>query len=717
MRRGVLLCLLLALVGSYYALDLGQWLNLASLQRHQAQWQAWVDGHFLLAALGFFFLYVLSTGLSLPGATLLTLGGSALLGIGWGLLLVSLASTLGASLAFLSARYLLRGVVSRRFGPQLERINGGLERDGIYYLMTLRLVPLFPFFMVNLLMGLTRMPLTTYAWVSQLGMLPATCIYVLAGSELATLASTGEVLSPALITTLCLLGLLPWLGKFIAARLAERRRRQRWPKPKHFDYNLLVVGAGAGGLVTSYIAAVTGARVGLIEARAMGGDCLNHGCVPSKALLRSARFAAEQRRAGELGFSPGQSRPDFAAVMERVARVITEVAPHDSIERYQGLGVECIEGRAHLRSPWSVEVNGAVLTARHLVIATGARPRVPPIPGLEGVNYLTSDTLWDLRRPPRHLMILGGGPIGCELAQAFALLGVPVTLIEQAERLLPREEPDAARVIEKTLCSCGVDVKLACQTLAVAQDGEAITLHLLKEQDEHRITGDTLLLALGRQANVTGFGLEALGVELTDQGTIRVDDTLATTHPSILAVGDVAGPYQLTHVAAHQGWYAAINALFGSLRRFRVDYRAIPQVVYTEPQLARVGLTTAEASERTIGFERTRFELAELDRAICDAEREGFVEVLTAPGSDRLLGVTLVGPEAGERIAEFTLAMQHGLGLGKILATVHPYPTRSEGNKYVAGLWRQARKPGLLLTLAGRWHAWRRGPLPPHSES
>ena len=716
MSRGRLLLLLVmgSLVGAFFAFDLDAYLSLSRLQAHQVQASAWVQAHFGQAALLFTLLYVITTALSLPGAALLTLGGSALFGVGWGLLLVSFASTLGATLAFLSARFLLRDWVSRRFGDKLATFEAGMAKDGAFYLLSLRLIPLFPFFLINLLMGLTPIRVSTYYWVSQLGMLPGTFVYVLAGSELASLTSTGNILSPGLVAALTLLGLMPWLMRGLQRRLALRRLHAPYRKPARFDYNLLVVGAGAGGLVTSYIAAAVKARVALIEQHKMGGDCLNTGCVPSKALIRSARFAVEQRKAGELGFSPSQSQADFAAVMARVAEVIREVEPHDSVERYQELGVECIQGRASLVSPWELEVDGRRLSSRHIVIATGARPLVPKLPGLEQVPYLTSDSLWQLREPPRHLLVLGGGPIGCELAQSLALLGIPVTLVELADQLLPREEREVAEALAEQMTHDGVTLLTGWRAERAdyepAVEGTLpIRLQLRRGEETHLVEGDQLLLALGRVANVSGFGLEELGVELAPRGTIAVDGFLATNYPSILAVGDVAGPYQFTHFAAHQAWYAAVNALFGQFRRFKADYRVIPAATYTSPEIARVGLNRKEAEAQGIPFEATHFELAELDRAIADGERHGFVEVLTVPGKDKILGATIVGTHAGERIAEFVLAMRHRLGLGKILGTIHAYPTLMEGNKYVAGEWKRAHQPTRLLTLLARYHSWRRG--------
>ncbi|MCH7370575.1 MULTISPECIES: FAD-dependent oxidoreductase [Aeromonas] len=712
--RLLLLLSMGCLIGAFFALDLGRYLSLAELQARQAQLSVWVQAHFTLAALLFVLVYVLSTALSLPGASLLTLGGSALFGVGWGLLLVSFASSLGATLAFLSARFLLRDWVSRRFGDKLATFEAGMAKDGAFYLLSLRLIPLFPFFLINLLMGLTPIRVSTYYWVSQLGMLPGTFVYVLAGSELATLTSTGNILSPGLVAALTLLGLMPLLMKSLVSllqrRLALRRLHAPYQKPRRFDYNLLVIGAGAGGLVTSYIAAAVKARVALIEQHKMGGDCLHTGCVPSKALIRAARFASDQRRAAELGFTPSQSKADFAAVMTRIAEVIKTVEPHDSVERYQGLGVECIQGAARLVSPWEVEINGRRLSGRHIVIATGARPRVPDLPGLGEVPYLTSDSLWQLREPPRHLLVLGGGPMGCELAQSLALLGIPVSLVELAEQLLPREEPEVAALLQAQMEEDGVRVLTGWRVERVERrnPGE-IRLHLSRGTERMTLEGDQLLLALGRVANVHGFGLEELGVTLNPGGTVRVDAFLATNYPSILAVGDLAGPYQFTHVAAHQAWYAAVNALFAPFKRFRVDYRVIPAATYTSPEIARVGLNQGEARARGIPFEATRFPLAELDRAITDGERQGFVEVLTVPGKDKILGATIVGTHAGERLAEFVLAMGQGLGLRKILATVHAYPTLMEANKQVAGRWQQAHQPVRLLPLLARYHAWRRG--------
>ncbi|HRH81601.1 MAG TPA: FAD-dependent oxidoreductase [Thiobacillaceae bacterium] len=489
-----------------------------------------------------------------------------------------------------------------------------------------------------------------------------------------------------------------------------------WAKPQRFDRNLIVAGAGAGGLVTAYIAAAVKAKVTLIEAHRMGGDCLNTGCVPSKALIRAARLLADLRRAGEFGIRAEPPRVDFAAVMARVRAVIRQVEPHDSVERYTALGVEVIRGHARLTSPWTVEIDTGgekrSLSARAIVLATGAAPVIPNIPGIDGVRHVTSDTVWSLDALPARLAVLGGGPIGCELAQAFAGLGSRVTLIARSG-LLGREDADTVALVEAGLAADGVRVLKGADPLRCeVTDGEQ-RLVVGGKAGEEVLPFDVLLCATGRKARVEGFGLDDLGIPLTRSGTIEVNEYLQTRHPSIYVCGDAAGPYQFTHAAAHQAWYAAVNALFsgllGPIGRFKADYRVMPRVTFTRPEVARVGLNETEAKARGIAHEITRYDLADLDRALADGAAHGFVQVLTPPGKDRILGVTVVGEHAGELLAEFTLAMKHGQGLNKILATIHPYPTWSEAAKYAAGEWKRAHAPHRLLAWLERFHAWRRG--------
>jgi len=722
MKKRLLLLLVLALVAGFFASGLHRQLDLDTLKAGMAGFAAWREASPVLVAALYFAAYVAVTALSLPGAAVMTLAGGALFGLGWGLLIVSFASTIGATLAFLVSRHLLRDSVHARFGARLRAIDEGIARDGAFYLFSLRLVPAFPFFLINLLMGLTPIRTRTFYWVSQLGMLPGTLVYVNAGTELGAVDSLAGVLSPGLVASFVLLGLFPLLARWMVERVQARRVYAGWQRPARFERNLVVIGAGAAGLVTSYIAAAVKAKVTLVEAGRMGGDCLNTGCVPSKALIRSARLAHQIRHADRYGLEPGEPEIDFRRLMARVRAVIRKIEPHDSVERYSALGVEVLQGRARIVDPWTVEValnEGGTrrLSTRSIVIATGARPTVPDLPGLEAVGYLTSDTVWDafaaLDAPPRRLLVLGGGPIGCELAQACARLGSQVVLVGRAPQLLPREDADVGAFARAALEADGVEVLTGVAALRCEQETAAGgTDKFLVVADpasggERRIAFDTLLCAVGRSARLEGFGLEALGIPTG--ATVATDDFLQTRYPNILAAGDVAGPLQFTHVAAHQAWHAAVNALFGHLRRFRVDYRCVPHTTFTDPEVARVGLNKTEARARGIAFEFTRYDLAELDRAITDGADRGFVKVLTVPGKDRILGATIVGEHAGELLAEFVLAMKHGLGLNKLLGTIHAYPTFAEANKSVAGEWKRAHAPQRVLRWLERHHAWRRG--------
>jgi pyruvate/2-oxoglutarate dehydrogenase complex dihydrolipoamide dehydrogenase (E3) component/uncharacterized membrane protein YdjX (TVP38/TMEM64 family) len=684
-------------------------LSLDSLKARQDALQAWTGDHRWLAAGAFFGVYVVATGLSLPGAVILTLAAGAVFGLLEGTVLVSFASSIGATLAFLASRFVLRDALQARYKERLARFDEGIARDGSFYLFSLRLVPVVPFFLVNLLAGLTALKTRQFYLVSQAGMLPGTIAFVYAGTQLARIQSPSDVLSPSLIGAFALLGLLPLLMRWVTRLLASRRIYRGHVRPRRFDYNLVVIGAGSAGLVSSYIAATVKAKVALVERDRMGGDCLNTGCVPSKALIRSARLVADARDAPRYGIARMDATVDFAQVMERVQAVIRKIEPHDSVDRYRQLGVDVILGEARIVSPWEVMVDGKRISARSLIIATGARPLVPAIAGIESVACLTSDNLWQLRDLPQRLVVLGGGPIGCELSQAFARLGSQVTQVEMAPRLLPREDADAAAEVSARFLEEGIDVQSSCKALRVdADDSGGGRLICERDGKEVGFAFDRLLLALGRKPNVEGFGLEELGVTLSERGTVGVDALMRTNFPNILVAGDVAGPYQFTHVAAHQAWYAAVNALLAPFWSFRVDYRVIPWATFTDPEVARVGLSEDEAQAQGIAVEVTRYGLDDLDRAIADSADRGFVKVLTAPGKDKILGVAIVGEHAADLLAEFVLAMKHGIGLNKLLGTIHIYPTMSEANKYVAGAWKRAHAPQGVLRWAQRFFAWRR---------
>ena len=707
--KTLLIATIVILIVAFFAFDLHQFLTLEHLKGRQHAFADFYIANRLLTIAIYFILYVVVTALSLPGAAVMTLAGGALLGFWTALITVSFASTIGATLAFLASRFLLRDWVQGKFGDKLKAINAGVEQEGSFYLFTLRLVPLFPFFVINLVMGLTPMRTLAYYWVSQLGMLPGTVVYVNAGTQLGQIESAAGILSPGILISFVLLGIFPLITKRIIEVIKSRKIFAGWDRPEKFDYNLVAIGAGSGGLVSAYIAAAVKAKVALIEKDKMGGDCLNTGCVPSKALIRSAKILSYARRAEEFGFKSSQVEYDFGEVMERVQRVITKVEPHDSVERYTELGVECHTGSATITSPWTVEVNGQTLTTRNIIIATGARPFIPPIKGLDLVDYLTSDNLWQLRENPGRLIVLGGGPIGSEITQAMARLGAEVTQIEMMPRIMGREDPEVSTYVQQQFEAEGIRVLTGHTAKEVIQE-EGQNLLLCDSGGESvRIPFDHILIAVGRRPNVTGFGLEKLGVEIAKQGTVAVDPLLRTNFPNIFAVGDVAGPYQFTHTAAHMAWYAAVNALFGSFKSFKVDYSVIPWATFTDPEVARVGLSEDEAKAQGIAYEVTRYDIDDLDRAIADSEDRGWVKVLTKPGSDKLLGVTIVGSHAGDLLAEYVLAMKHGLGLNKILGTIHTYPTMSEANKATAGEWKKAHKPEKLLEWVEKFHTWRRG--------
>jgi len=716
LKRTLLVFAMLAALAAWFVFDLGRFVSLAELKAQQAAIEAFYRANPLAVLGGFFVVYVALTALSVPGALVLTLAAGAIFGLTTGTLVVSFASSLGATLAFLASRYVLRDSVQARFGGRLQGINRGIARDGAFYLFSLRLVPVFPFFAVNLAMGLTPIRTWTFYWVSQIGMLLGTLVYVNAGTQLARIASPGDVVSPGLLASFAALGLVPWLGKWVAAAIGRRKIYARWRRPGRYDRNLVVIGAGAAGLVSSYIAATVRAKVTLIESAKMGGDCLNYGCVPSKALIKSARIAEQMRHAERYGLQSAEPRLRFRAVMQRVREVIAQIEPHDSVERYTSLGVDVVKGRARIVDPWTVEIareDGTLqrLTTRSIVIAAGAEPFVPDLPGLAETGYLTSDTLWDafarLEEIPRRIAVLGGGPIGSELSQAFARLGASVSQVEMLPRLLMREDEDVSALARAAQEAAGVEVLTGHRAVRVERSGDAGCLVVEHEGSERTIPFDALVVAVGRKARLTGYGLEELGIETGK--TLLTDDYLATIYPNIYAAGDVAGPYQFTHTAAHQAWFASVNALFGQFWRFKADYRVIPWTTFIDPEVARVGLNELEAREKGVAHEVTVFPLHELDRAIADSATQGFVKVLTPPGKDRILGATIVGEHAGELLAEYVLAMKHGLGLGNILGTIHAYPTMAEANKYAAGEWKRRHAPQGLLRLLERYHGWRLG--------
>ena len=715
-KKIALLGVIVAAIFSFFYFDLNSYLTLQGMKDSLDTFQSQIAQNPVLSIGVFFAIYVAVTALSLPGAAILTLAAGALFGLVQGLVIVSFASSVGATLAFLVSRFILRDTVRSKFKEKLKKIDEGVEKQGAFYLFTLRLVPVFPFFLINLLMGLTSLKTWTFYWVSQVGMLAGTAVYVNAGTQLAQIDSLSGIVSPGLIFSFVLLGIFPWIAKAIVAVVNRRRVYKGYSKPKKFDRNLVVIGAGAGGLVTSYIAAAVKAKVTLVEASEMGGDCLNYGCVPSKAIIKTAKVANQMRHADNYGLEPVTPAMSFKRVMARVHEVIAAIAPNDSVERYTSLGVDVVKGYAKIIDPWTVEIKKndggtQTLTTKNIVAATGVAPFIPELPGIEQSGYVTSDTLWtkfaELEDAPKRLIVLGGGPIGCELAQAFSRLGSDVTQVERAPRLMGREDADVAEYAESVLRESGVNVLTSHDALRFEQqDGEKV-LVVAKEGVESTIAYDEVIVAVGRKARLHGFGLEDLGIQF--DRTIETDEYLQTLMPNIFAAGDVVGPYQFTHVAAHQAWYAAVNALFGTFKKFKVDYRVIPWTTFIDPEVARVGINERDAAEQDIDVEVTRYEFAELDRAVAESARKGFIKVLTPPGKDKVLGVTIVSEHAGDLLAEFVIAMKHDLGLNKILGTIHAYPTWAEGAKYAAGNWKRANAPEKLLSYVEKFHTWRRG--------
>jgi dihydrolipoamide dehydrogenase len=711
MSKGKLavLVVIVAAIAAFFVFDLKQYFSIEYFQSQRAAIDAYYQANPANAIAVFFVVYVLVTGLSLPGAAILTLVAGALFGLLWGVVIVSFASTIGATLAFLASRYLLRDWVQGKFGEKLKTINEGVEREGAFYLFALRLVPAFPFFLINLVMGLTKMPTRTYFWVSQLGMLAGTIAYVYAGTQLGQFKFSG-----GLIAAFVILGIFPLVAKKVLDTLKARKVYAKWKPPPKYDRNLVVIGAGSAGLVSAYIAAAVKAKVTIVERHRMGGDCLNTGCVPSKALIKTAKLLSQIRHSKDYGVKSATAEFDFAEAMERVQRVVAAVEPHDSVERYTALGVECLKGTAKITSPWSVEVALAdgstrTLTTKGIVIATGARPFVPPIPGLAECNPLHSDNVWEIRKLPKRLVVLGGGPIGSELAQAFARLGSKVTQVEMLPRILAKEDPEFSALVAGRFREDGIEVLTEHKAKEVKTEGGEKILVVEHKGAEKRIAFDEILCAVGRAANTQGFGLEELGIPVTKQKTVEVNEYLQAHYPNIYACGDVAGPYQFTHTASHMAWYCAVNSLFGRFRKFRVDYSVVPWATFTDPEVARVGLNETEAKEKNIAFQVFSYGIDDLDRAIADSEARGIVKVLVKPGTDKILGCTIAGANAGEILAEFTAAMKHGFGLNAILGTIHIYPTYAESNKYAAGVWKRSTVTHGQMAFAQAFHEWTRG--------
>ena len=710
----LLVVVVVALVAAFFAFDLGQYLTLDYLKGKQAAITAYYQTNPMQTIAVFMAFYITAIALSFPGATLLTLVAGAVFGLVTGTIIVSFASSIGATLAFLVSRYVLRDWVQAKFGDRLKPINDGVAKEGGFYLFTMRLVPAFPFFLINLVMGLTQIKTWTFYWVSQIGMLLGTIVYVNASTQLSTITTLRGILAPEIIGAFVLLGIFPIIAKKIIDGIKAKKVYAKWAdkKPAHFDRNVVVIGGGSAGLVTSYIAAAVKSKVTLVERHQMGGDCLNTGCVPSKALIRSAKLLNHISRANEFGIRSASAQWDFSEVMERVQKIIADIEPHDSVARYSSLGVDCVKGSAKIITPWEVEItkdDGSTqkLTTKNIVIAAGARPFVPPIPGLAECNPLTSDNIWNIRKLPKRLVVLGGGPIGSELTQCFARFGSDVTQVEMLPRIMIREDVEVSAMVKARFEAEGVKVLVDHKARQVVVENGEKYLIVENAGQEKRIAFDEILCAVGRIANTNGYGLEELGIPA--QRVVEVNDYLETIYPNIFACGDVAGPYQFTHTAAHMAWYASVNALFGKFKKFKVDYSVVPWATFTDPEVARVGINEQEAKEKNIAHDVHVYGIDDLDRAIADGEAHGFVKVITPKGTDKILGCTIVGEHAGDLLVEFVAAMKHGFGLEGILGTIHTYPTLGEANKYAAGVYKRSTATVGKLAVAKAMNDWTRG--------
>lgn len=699
LKKATLFFLILILVIAAWQMGFFSYLNFTYVKDHLEELTQSYHVRPFRFLLMYLALYIFVTALSIPGgATMLTLLGGAIMGFWPSLLAVTFASSAGATLAFWASRFLLKDFFERKFKLQARTAREEVQRNGVYYLLTLRLMPIFPFFLINILMGLTTMRSLVFFLVSFVGMIPGIAVYVFAGKSFATLESSKEIFSFKVFLLLTLLGLFPLISKWIIEKWKVTKLYRPYPKPSRFDYNTIVIGGGAAGLVSSLITSALKAKVALIEKEKMGGDCLYTGCVPSKSLIHSARLA---RMRGTV--------LDFDQVIKQIKKVQAEIEPHDSKERYTAMGVDCVSGIAEILSPYEVRVNGKVLTARNLIIATGARPRLPEIPGLSKMPYVTSETLWQLKEKPKKLLVLGAGPIGCEMAQAFHRLGALVLLLEEGKEILPKEDSDISSVIEKQFRDEGIELYLYTEAKEFFCTEGKYFVKVESLGKEMLLEFDLLLLATGRTANVQGFGLEKLKVDLNKNGTIKTNPLMQTNFPNIYACGDVAGPYQFTHMASYQAWFAAVNSLFSRLKKFTVNYGQVSWCTFTDPEVATAGLNEKMCKDKELEYEVTVFPFSELDRAIIDGETTGLVKVLTKKGSHKILGASIAGPEAGLLIMEFVSAIQYNKGMKDLLKTIHPYPTLSEANKYAAGVWQKNHSPQLALFILEKVFRWLRG--------
>jgi pyruvate/2-oxoglutarate dehydrogenase complex dihydrolipoamide dehydrogenase (E3) component/uncharacterized membrane protein YdjX (TVP38/TMEM64 family) len=705
----------------------------------------WLHGLGPLGPVVFTFIYIIAVVAALPGSAL-SIAAGALFGSVLGVILVSIGATVGASLAFLISRYFARESMVNWLGKneRFQRLDRLTEEQGAAIVALTRLVPLFPFNLLNYGFGLTRVPFWTYVFWSWLCMLPGIILYVVGADAVAKVLAQGKIpwyLVGAFLAVLIFLvivvryakGRLGTSDKAAPAgkasnpadlpatpevspldeynqELVANVRPGDWINPEPAAvYNLVVIGAGTAGLVTAAGAAGLGAKVALVERHLMGGDCLNYGCVPSKAVIRSSRLCAELSRAGTLGIqTPAGVEVDFAAVMARMRRLRAGISEHDSARRFRDLGVDVFLGQARFTGRDSIEVGGKTLRFKKAVIATGGRAVHPNIPGLSEAGFLTNETVFSLTERPGRLLVMGGGPIGCEFAQAMQRLGCQVTLLHKYDRLMNREDPDAAKIVQKIFLKEGITLIYNAKPLRVDRGGTGKVVQYEHDGQAGVIEVDEILIGAGRAPNVEGLNLEAAGVAYEGgkgRGVV-VNDKLQTANPNIYAAGDVCLPYQFTHLADASARIVIQNALFFGSKK--LSALTIPWCTYTDPEVAHVGLSEQEAQKKKIAYQIFMKPLKEVDRAILDGEEEGFVKILVKAGSDKILGATIVASHAGEMISEVTCAMAGNVGLGALAGVIHPYPTQAEAIRATGDLYNRTRLTPFVKNLFTRFLAWRR---------
>lgn len=647
--------------------------------------------------------------LGIPGALILTLLAGAVFGWKWGTVIVSVSSTAGACCAFLLSRYFFRELIGEKYSGKGKSVLDAYESKGPLFLLSLRLVPIVPYFLVNLLMGVTRIPLATFALLSAVGMFPSTMLYVKAGVNFSQIRSVSDILSKKMLLLFCFFALIPVAANWMLPRIRFWWVMRKYPKPKSFDYNFVVVGAGSAGLVAANLGARLQAKVALVERGKSGGDCLNRGCVPSKTLLAIAKGVHHRESAESVSAPYGKAKKEYTAVRRSIQRVIEQIAPHDSFERYESLGVDCFEGNAEVISPYEVKVGEKVLTTKNVVIATGASPILPVMPGIREQGVYTSDTIWEMQDLPTRLLVLGGGAIGCELAQAFSRLGVKVTIVEKGPRILAREDERASMLLTGSLQKEGV--KLFCETEAVRIDRvqEHLNVQMRRlDGSAENLEVDAVLVALGRKPNQEVF-LNAKGIESLSRAAVKVDSDLSvTTLPNFFFCGDSIGPDFFTHAAGFQGSVVALNALFGGWRKFSGTPKVMPRCIFTEPEVASVGMGEDVLKREKIPFTVCFYSWEKFDRALTEGKENGFVKVFLARGSDKILGATIVGERAGEILQQIVFAMHHGKGLGSFVNVIQPYPSYADCVRMAALAWKNNSAPKWIFPWLRDFHKWNR---------